>query len=423
MHILHYNINDIVLKIFRSAVINMKALGLVVEYNPFHNGHLYHLKESIKETNAEVVVAVMSGHFLQRGEPAIVSKWARTKMALECGIDLVVELPYAYSTQKAETFANGAISILDALFCDFICFGSETGDIAPFLYTNDFLEESKGDYEELIRNYTKTGVSYPKALTLAFKHLDNKQELLDLTLPNNILGFHYVNAIHKQGSKMKALTIKRSSAGYHDEHFHSSTIASATSIRKALFSNTPNVQNYVPESTLKLLHEHKRQYKLHRWENYFHLLKYKIMTTSTNNIRSIYEVEEGLENRLKHFISHATSFQDFMEQIKTKRYTWTRLQRLCTHLLTNTTKEEMHFMDTDHTSPYIRLLGMSKQGQAYLSSIKKQVHIPVISKLSSFEHPLLHLDIKAANTYYMIYDEPIRSQRLMEEFTTPPIRI
>jgi predicted nucleotidyltransferase len=401
---------------------NMKALGLVVEYNPFHNGHLHHLKESIKKTNADVVVAVMSGHFLQRGEPAILSKWIRTKMALECGVDLVVELPYAFATQKAETFANGAISILDALFCDFLCFGSESGDITPFLYTSQFLKESKETYDNSVHSYMKTGVSYPKALTLAFNNLGNNENLLDLTLPNNILGFHYVTAIHKLKSRMQPFTIKRTSAGYHDEHFHSPTIASATSIRKALFSDTANVDNYVPEATMKRLQENKQHYTLHRWENYFHLLKYRILSMTTDEIQSIYEVEEGLENRIMEKILHATSFQDFMERMKTKRYTWTRLQRLCTHLLTNTTKEQMNDVNVSQTSPYIRLLGMSQIGQAYLSKVKKQVHLPIISKLSSFDHPLLHLDIKAANTYFMIYDEPLRSQRLQEEFSTPPIR-
>ncbi len=405
---------------------NMNVLGIVVEYNPFHNGHLFHLNESKKMTNADIVIAVMSGYFLQRGEPAIVSKWTRTEMALASGVDLVVELPYAFATQKAETFANGAVSILDALYCDFLCFGSETGKIEPFLATNEMLSKAEKSYDELIQHYIKTGISYPKALTLAFQNLptgEHHSSYIDLSLPNNILGYHYVKAILDQKSSMKPTTIKRTSAGYHDLHFHSPTIASATSIRKAIFSDNREIGAYVPNQTYNLLNDYEGQHQiLHQWECYFHLLKYRIMTMSLDEINAIYEVEEGLEYRLKQQIQKATSFQEFMERMKTKRYTWTRLQRLCTHILTNTTKNQIK-SQTLQRSPYIRLLGMSSNGREYLSTHKKKMKLPVISKLSTFKHPILDLDVKAANTYFMIMPEPLRSGLLQKEFATPPIRI
>ncbi|MGM0873547.1 MAG: nucleotidyltransferase [Bacillota bacterium] len=402
----------------------MNALGLVVEYNPFHNGHFYHLTESIKETNADIVIAVMSGNFLQRGEPAIVSKWERTKMALHSGVDLIVELPYAFATQKAETFANGAVSILEALHCKSLCFGSELGEISPFLHANEFLLTSKQQYDELIKRHIKTGVSYPTALTLAFQELTDGHEILDLSLPNNILGFHYVKAIYQQQAQMKPYTIKRTSAGYHEQDFVSPTIASATSIRKALFSNKGTITHYVPKVTLQIMNEYlEKNGLLHRWENYFHLLKYTIMTMSKDDLHDIYEVEEGLEHRMINNILDAHSFQDFMERIKTKRYTWTRLQRLCTHILTKTTKQQMSSINHNQTSPYIRLLGMSSKGQSYLSKMKKQIELPIISKLSNFQHPLLDADIKAANTYNLIFPEPLQSMLLKAEYATPPIRI
>ncbi|PMC38329.1 nucleotidyltransferase [Bacillus sp. UMB0899] len=403
----------------------MNVLGIVVEYNPLHNGHLFHLNESKKITNADVVIAVMSGYFLQRGEPALVSKWTRTEMALASGVDIVVELPYAFATQKAETFANGAVSILDALYCDFLCFGSEAGKIEPFLLTNELLSQSNEYYDALIQKYMKTGVSYPKAQTLAFQNLcsgEHQSSYIDLSLPNNILGYHYVKAIHDQRSKMKPTTIKRTSAGYHDLHFHSPTIASATSIRKAIFSGNLQIDAYVPDQTFKLINNYEEKYKsLHQWECYFQLLKYRIMTMSLDDINAIYEVEEGLEYRLKQHIQKATSFQNFMERIKTKRYTWTRLQRLCTHILTNTTKSQINKL-TMQKSSYIRLLGMSDIGQKYLSEHKKKVNLPIISKLSTSQDSLLDLDIKAAHTYFMIMPEPIRTKLLQKEFATPPIR-
>lgn len=405
-------------------MINLKALGLVVEYNPFHNGHFYHITESKKETKADVVIAVMSGNFLQRGEPAIVSKWARTKMALQSGVDLVVELPYAFATQKAETFANGAVSILEALHCHSLCFGSELGEISPFLHVNEFLMQKKEQYNMLIKQHITSGVSYPSALTSAFKELSNEDEMLDLSLPNNILGFHYVKAIYRQQAKIKPYTIKRTSAGFHEQAFVSPTIASATSIRKALLSKEKPITQYVPKATFQNLGEYEQNYGLlHHWEHYFHLLKYTIMTMSNEDLFNIYEVEEGLENRIRKNILEAEGFQDFMERLKTKRYTWTRLQRLCTHILTRTTKKQMSYIGPNQESPYIRLLGMSQLGQEYLGTVKKQLVVPVISKLSTFQHPLLELDIKASHTYNMIFPEPLRSKTMKTEFATPPIRI
>ncbi|WP_299086935.1 nucleotidyltransferase [uncultured Metabacillus sp.] len=402
----------------------MHALGLVVEYNPFHNGHYYHLIQSIKKTNADIVIAVMSGNFLQRGEPAIVSKWERAKMALHSGIDIVVELPYAFATQKAETFASGAVSILEALHCRSLCFGSESGEIYPFLEANEFLLHHKEQYNHFIKKYMKTGVSYPSALTLAFQEISNGQDILDLSLPNNILGYYYVKAINRQQAKIKPYTIKRTAAGYHEQNFVSPSIASATSIRKAIFSKEGSITNYVPNETLQIMNQYKSHFGLlHNWEHYFDFLKYTLITMSSEELLTIYEAEEGLENRIKKIIQSSESFQHFMEQLKTKRYTWTRLQRLCTHILTRTTKQQISSINEGETAPYIRLLGMSIKGQEYLNAVKKQIELPIVSKLSTFQHPLLEIDIRASAAYNMIFSEPLRSKLLKEEYATPPIRL
>ncbi|TDL79984.1 nucleotidyltransferase [Peribacillus frigoritolerans] len=400
----------------------MKAVGLVVEYNPFHNGHLYHLQASKEKAEADTVIAVMSGHFLQRGEPALVSKWSRAKMALQQGADLVVELPYAFATQKAEFFADGAISILEALKCHSVCFGSENGEITPFLETAKTLEELDSDYQDAIKYYMKQGISYPSAQTKAYQSLDTGGHTLDLSMPNNILGYQYVKAIQKQGSAISPLTIKRTSAGYHDEEFNETSIASATSIRKAIFSEeNKDIQSFVPETTWDNLKTYRHDFNtFHQWEDYFGFLKYTICTMTHDELKQIYEVEEGLENRVKSLIHQAASFKDFMEQLKTKRYTWTRLQRLCLHILTRTTKDQMKLDETG--APYLRLLGMSSQGRAYLNSIKKTVDKPLVSTLSAFSHPILDLDIKAASVYAMVFPEPIRSQFMHSEYSTRPIQ-
>ncbi|MFT4416107.1 nucleotidyltransferase [Fredinandcohnia humi] len=404
----------------------MKAVGVIVEYNPFHNGHQYHLNETKLKTNAECVIAVMSGNFLQRGEPALVSKWTRTKMALEAGIDIVVELPYAFATQKAETFANGSISLLNALYCEEVCFGSENGTIDDFKNTVSFMEKRQEEYDQYLSQAIKQGYSYPKASSLAYSSLSGTDTYLDLSKPNNILGFHYVKAIHNQKRDMKASTIKRTSADYHDESFTHETIASATSIRKALFSkeiDLTNIENYIPKTTLKWLSSYYNEHQMfHQWEEYFTLLKYKLLTSTPAELEQIYEAEEGIENRLLAHITEATTFHEFMEQIKTKRYTWTRLQRLCLHILTNTTKSALKPLLEKQTTTYIRLLGMSKKGQRYLNTIKKDVQLPIISKVTAYENDLLELDIKATQTYLSIFPEPLRSTLLRQEYSTPPIR-
>jgi predicted nucleotidyltransferase len=176
----------------------MKAVGVIVEYNPFHNGHAYHLQAAKETAHADLAVAVMSGNFLQRGEPALVSKWYRTKMALLSGVDIVLELPYQFATQKAETFANGAVSVLDAIGCHSLCFGSESGDISTFQQTVDYMDLHKDCLDEKIKMNIKTGVSFPKALSLSFQSMSSTENLLSLDKPNNILGFHYVKALKRQ---------------------------------------------------------------------------------------------------------------------------------------------------------------------------------------------------------------------------------
>ncbi|WP_243289986.1 nucleotidyltransferase [Bacillus sp. FJAT-47783] len=404
----------------------MNALGLVVEYNPFHNGHLYHLTESKKETKADVVIAVMSGYFLQRGEPALISKWTRAKMALRNGVDIVVELPYAYSTQSAELFAKGAVSILDSLYCQSLCFGSELGKIEPFLKTRSLLKEKQPQYETILKKVLQQGYSYPKAKSIAFAQvMDGEKELVDLSQPNNILGYQYINAIETLQSEIEPRTIKRIGGGYNDEALHETTISSATSIRKALFEtkDLSSLRAYVPSPTYEHLYEYEQSYHLfHRWENYFPYLKYAILTKSTDELANIYEMEEGLEYRMKAKIKEADSFYPFIEAVKTKRYTWTRLQRVCVHILTNTKKDWMKEAGLLLRAPYIRLLGMNKKGQKYLKHMKKKIEVPVIAKLSAYDLPLLHLDIKAANVYALAIHKHNQTDFLNKEYSTPPLR-
>lgn len=407
----------------REELINMKSVGIIVEYNPFHNGHAYHVQQAKTISNADIVIAVMSGYFLQRGEPALVSKWARTNMALRAGVDIVIELPYAFATQKAEVFANGAISLLHALGVDSLCFGSEEGNITPFHELVNFYKKNEGVLDVAIKKEIKKGVSYPKAAASAF-HVLKEEGLLDLSLPNNILGFHYVKAIKEKQAEIEAFTVARTKSGYHDPAPKDRSIASATSIRNELKSanHLKAIQSFVPNTTLAIL---EKEYASHgqfvSWEKLFPFLKYRLLTAPLDELQMIYEIEEGIESRLVSRVKDAQSFQKFIESVKTKRFTWTRLQRMCTHILTNAKKCEMAEALETKEADYIRLLGMSLNGQLYLNQMKKNISLPFISKYSKHHQDLLKLDVVAAHTYGLAFPPPVREQFIKAEYTMHPI--
>ncbi|MEC2524965.1 nucleotidyltransferase [Bacillus thuringiensis] len=384
------------------------------------------MQQTKKLTQSDIIIAVMSGPFLQRGEPALISKWYRTKMALANGVDLVVELPYVFATQKAETFANGAISILNALRVSEICFGSEDGQIKNFYNTISVQKNEEETFNCLVKQFMDAGNSYAKATSDAFSHILTSENNIDMSQPNNILGFQYMKAILSQNSSIQAQTIQRFASHYHDETFNDQYIASATSIRKQLFSEEGSfttIEPFLPQATTSLLANYKQNYGiLHNWEQYFSFFKYKLMTMSPGDLRHIYEIEEGLEHRILSKIQNSSSFYSFMEALKTKRYTWTRLQRACTHILTNTTKEEIRSANIEQHAPYIRLLGMSQKGQTYLSKNKKKIELPILTHTKTFDHAALDIEKKANSVYFSIMHEPLRTQLLKQDITHHPIR-
>ncbi|WP_167578550.1 nucleotidyltransferase [Jeotgalibacillus proteolyticus] len=400
----------------------MKAAGIVVEYNPFHNGHLLHVNETKKVTGADIVIAVMSGPFLQRGEPALVSKWARTKMALASGVDIVIELPFCFAVQHATHFASGAVRLLDAIGCDTLCFGSEDGTVAPFINMVAWKNNNEQLLNEKIKQLSKDGLSYPTATAKSYDLLaDNQGSALDLSQPNNMLGFQYIEAIHKYAPGITPFTIKRQASGYHQAELHQEKISSATSIRKAIYEDgITSVSGHVPPETYSGLlqyYNHVKQY--HSWEDYWALLQYSILSQSPEELRTYYEMEEGIEYRLIDAARKADSFTSFMEAVKTKRYTWTRLQRIFTHLINHTKKEDF----SGNTAPaYLRLLGMSQPGRSYLQRRKKEFGLPLISRVGRNDEQLLSMDLKAGRVYAMgVTNKAARSSLLLADYTNPPI--
>ncbi|PYZ93258.1 hypothetical protein CR194_08665 [Salipaludibacillus keqinensis] len=402
----------------------MKVLGLIVEYNPFHHGHLYHLQQSIKKTRADVVIAVMSGPFLQRGEPAIVDKWSRTRMALQGGVDLVIELPTIYATQKAELFADGAVSILQDLSVTDICFGSENGEIEPFKQAVEWFNHNEGKLNDRIQLHLKQGKSYPRAFSEAYQSLSATDQLLDLSQPNNILGFHYVQSAMKRGSIINVHTITRTGSGYHDQTLSDTSIASATAIRGTMLNEDKGIEDvsaYIPSYTKdELANYYSAKGSFHSWESYFPFLQYKLMSISSEELNKIYECEEGLEHRLKREIVQSHTFEEFIDKLKTKRYTRTRLQRLLTHVYLQSSKSFVRQTLAEKKPPYLRVLGMSNNGRKYLSSIKKDRTIPVISRASESNHPAMEKDVIASQLHGLIH-HPTKST-FMDEYKAIPIQ-
>lgn len=401
----------------------MQAVGVVVEYNPFHNGHAYHVQQAKKITGADVVIAVMSGQFLQRGEPALVDKWSRTKMALASGVDIVIELPYVFSTAQANQFAYGAISLLDAMQCQSFAFGSEDGSIAPFLNTITLINDHSSVYNDLVKQYIRLGISYPKALHEAFHQLQQYKpdQYINLDQPNNILGLQYIEAVQKRNSSMQPVTIQRVGAQYHDDADKMSSIASATGIRKALFeeNDLSNVEQFMPVASYNEL---KKWYTLYgtfaSWEKFWPLLQFAILRYTPEQLTAFADVTEGIQYAL---IKHATtsnSYFEFMNALKSKRYTWTRLQRIVTHIYTGITKQQLHAF----TEPsYIRLLGMTEVGQHYIRERKKSLELPLISRVAASKDGLLSLDLHATKMYGLGI-QLFSNKKIDDDYKTPPIR-
>ncbi|SHG88380.1 nucleotidyltransferase [Virgibacillus chiguensis] len=394
----------------------MNACGLIVEYNPFHNGHVYHVQHAKKLAKTDCIIAVMSGSFLQRGEPAMIDKFHRAKAALKEGVDIVIELPYTFAVQSSELFAKGAVLALHALQVSSICFGSESGDINHFKESYQKLTKNMDTYQVALKQNLNRGLAFPEASKNAYEIIGLSS--MNLTQPNNILGFSYLKTIYDYHLPIQPLTIQRTQSGYHDKTIYGS-IASATSIREAIQkedSITASIRNAIPQTMYEQLITYKRTASTwHTWEAYFPLLHYRASTMSAQELSLIQGVDEGLEYRIKKTAKHAHTFQDWMEKLKTKRYTWTRLQRMCVHILTNTKKSDIEALYNLTAIPYVRILGFTKQGQKYLHERKKTLVTPIIHQMSRNMHPMLQMEEKASNAYYSILPIAIKQNLLKQE--------
>ena len=351
-------------------------LGIVCEYNPFHNGHLYHLNESKKITSSDYSVAIISGNFTQRGEPSIVNKWLKTEMALKSGVDLVIELPVVYSISSAENFAHGAIKILDSLnIVDYLSFGSECGDISVLDDIVDVLIAEPKAYTTLLSHELSKGISFPKARENALMmYLGNIRRFANiLSAPNNILGIEYLKALKKQNSMIRPIALKRKEANHNDNLFSpSSAFSSASAIRNICNSNDiTQLQRVMPESSYDILEECLKKGNIVKSLSAFDKeILYMLRKMSTEEIAELPDVSEGLEYSLKKAATSCNSVVELLTLVDSKRYTKTRIQRILLYAILGITKKDIQLSQT--ISPYIRILGFNEKGKEMISEITRR---------------------------------------------------
>lgn len=357
----------------------MVNVGIIAEYNPFHNGHIYHINK-IKEMFPDSrIILVMSGNFTQRADASIINKWDKTKIALKNNIDLVIELPFEFSCQSADIFAYGACRILNYLKIDYLVFGSESGDIDMLRKIADIQTSNK--YQNLVKRYLNDGINYPTALSKSLMEFGFN----NINKPNDILGLSYIRELNKLNSNIIPITIKRTN-DYNNKDLNGN-IVSATSIRENI--KNKDIKKYVPNDTYEYLNSN-----LYFIENYFPYLKYKILS-EINNLAIYQTVDEGIENKIRKVINKSNSYEELVNNIKSKRYTRNKIKRMLLHILVSFTKEDAK---KRKEIKYIRILGFNKKGREYLNQIKKYIDIPIYTNFNKE----LEFELKITSIYSLI---------------------
>ena len=404
----------------------MKIVGLIAEYNPFHNGHQYHIQKALEMTDSDAAVVLMSGDFVQRGAPAIMPKHLRAEAALRSGASVVMELPVCYACGSAEYFAHGALSIFEALGCiDSICFGSECGDFEKLNQIALVFADEPAEFRSFLQEYLRKGIAFPAARQMALQEYTGDASLSRiLELPNNTLGIEYIKAIYQTGSHIRPYTLKRVESGYHDQNL-SHTYSSASAIRR-LLAYTGNslelirekscdepklseiltrLEDHVPSSCIRLLEEnHRIRYPIYA-NDFSLLMKYRLLSESSESLTEYADVTPDLANRILNYRNSFLTWEQFCDLLKTKEITYTRISRMLLHILLNIRRSDMETYAASGFSEYARILGFSKADTMVLKELKNYSRIPLISKLASAKGlsrsgvRMLDTDIFAADLY------------------------
>jgi predicted nucleotidyltransferase len=415
----------------------MQVLAIIAEYNPFHHGHRYLIEAAQKKQNFDGIICVMSPDFVQRGEAAMCSKWARTQMALRGGVDLLIALPFVYAVRSAYYFARGAMEIIAQCgVASHLAFGSESGDLKQLQYLAQIITEEPEKYKELIKKHLTQGLSFPAARARALHNYlksGDKEMVSLLEEPNNILALEYLRAIYELGLPIQAISIKRKGSGYHDSKL--SQVSSATAIRHALLNSMPldRIAPSLPQYSWEIL---KREIALGQAPINSALLETAILsrlrTMSRQEIKQIYEVSEGLENRIYEAAHSCGTLEGLRQYIKSRRYNMTRINRILLYALLGITQSMIAELDQQGPS-YIHVLGFSPRGRIILQQMKNRCRIPVFSRGKDLKRfyeenrgyppgDMLEVDIKAADIYRLFMPNP-QARAGGREFTTSPFRI
>lgn len=388
----------------------MKVLGIIAEYNPMHTGHIYHISKAKEITGCDTVIAIMSGSFTQQGNIAIINKFERAKQAIQNGVDLVIEIPSAFASSDAGNFAYKSVSILNDLNVDAICFGAETDNIERLKLISETLIYKDKEIWNEIKNELKKGISFAKARNNSLNKFLNEDDINIILSPNNILALEYLKTLKVLNSNIIPFAIHRKSN--FNSHILENCYTSSTSIRKALENkcNLNDIQKYIPENVSKYLKNNKIIFN----NDFFEILKYKIISMNENDLKEINGVSEGIENKLKKEICNSYSYDEFLFKIKSKRYELSKIKRILVNILLNISKDDFKLLK-ENNSNYAHILAFNHDKKDLLSHISNTSNIPVISSLNNktlsylnkYQKLSLDIDIYASNIYSMLINQKI----------------
>ena len=375
----------------------MRTAAIICEYNPFHNGHKFHIEETKRQLEADAVIAIMSGNFVQRGDAAIFDKHLRAKAAVLGGADLVLELPAVYSSASAEFFAKGAVKILDKLgIVDFLSFGSECADKESILKIAKLLENEPLDFSALVKNYLKEGRSYPTARTMAVKSFLGESYSEILLSPNNILGIEYVKALISLKSSIKPFAVLRKGAAHDSLHF-TQGIASASFIRDRIL-NGEDFSAFVPYEIKELF----KDAPIHSLKAIEKAILLELIKTPADDLKNVPDISEGLENRIKTAAMTASTLDDLLEKVKTKRYTHSRIRHVVLSAFLG-----VYDADRKIEPAYIKVLDYNGKGQKLIAAAKKTATLPIVkntSQVNKLKNPLIKELWEKERTFDKIYE-------------------
>ncbi len=408
----------------------MNICGIVAEYNPFHNGHLYQLQKAKELANADYTIIIMGGNFMQRGTPAIMDKYTRAKVALSCGADLVIELPSYYSTGSAEYFALGAVSLLEKLGAvTHICFGSECGDINLLQKIAGILLEESPEFQNCLQSHLRSGETYPSARTAALIKIapELSANISVLNSPNNILGIEYIKNIMKLESSITPLTTKRYGSGYHDMRLGINQ-SSATALRQALWSGVKisELVSQLPEQSFHILEDYLQNNELIHLNDFSEILYYKLLAERDNGFTDYVDVSQALSDRICNNLYNFDGYEAFCDLLKTREVTYSRISRCLYHILLNMRKSDLDsYINELGVTPYARVLGFKKEASPLLSEIDKYTSIPLITKLADASqiltapaYEMLKKDITVNDIYSSIRASKAKVP-MYNEYSTP----